>query len=71
MRYSEAAEWATKVWFSHNGFRRSDEPPALYRNLAAASVITVWLDQSVTTPPLVQCSVPLAGGVVTEIFRKN
>ena len=70
-RYAEAAQAAMKVWFSHNGFRRDNEPPALYGDLAAVSAITVWLDQSMTMQPLVQCSAPLGGGAVTEIFRHS
>jgi hypothetical protein len=70
-RYLEAAEGVIKLWFSHNGFRRDNEPPALYGNLAPVSAITVWLDQSMTMQPLVRCSAPLGGGAVTEIFRHN
>ena len=70
-RYLEAAEGTIKLWFSHNGFRRGDKPSGLYRNLAAVSAITVWLDQSMTTQPPVQCSTPLGGGPVTEIFRHS
>src|SRR5262249_2267070 len=70
-QYAEAAEYALRVWFSHNSIRRGKEPSQLYRALSKITFVVVKLNSVGSANPSVECSSALRGGPVTTILQRN